>query len=69
MPEPTSLAKATQDALQNAQTKGQVIGWIQGGGTVLVLGAALKFLGWIPVIAVAALVGFVGYKLVAAPRK
>ena len=68
MPDHTALTTATKEQLQNAQTKGQVIGWVQGGGAVFLLGVALKFLGWIPVIAVAGAVGFVGYKLLSGKK-
>ena len=69
MSDHTALTKPTREELQNAQTKGQVIGWVQGGGAVFLLGFALKFLGWIPVIAVAGVVGLVAYKLMAGSKK
>jgi hypothetical protein len=58
-----ALTTPTKQELQNARTKGQVIGWIQGAGAVLALGIAIKFLGWIPVILVGGAVVYLGYKL------
>jgi len=50
----------TKEQLENARTKGQLVGWVQGGVGVGVLLFLLKFLGWIPLIAVAALQTFGG---------
>ena len=55
------LYSATE--IKNARTKGQVIGWIQGTGVMLVLGLAFSMIGWIPTILVGALVAFVVVKL------
>jgi hypothetical protein len=60
-----SLAPATKQELENARTKGQVIGFAQGLGTALVAGLAMKFLGWIPIVLVVGAVAWVVYKLVA----
>ncbi|HSE50597.1 MAG TPA: hypothetical protein VLB00_00285 [Gemmatimonadales bacterium] len=48
----------TRQELENARTKGQVIGWLQGAGAVLLLGVILKFVGWIPLVVVGAVVGY-----------
>ncbi len=53
----------THDRLENARTKGQVIGWVQGGAAVGALLFLLQFIGWIPLIAVASLLAFMGFKL------
>jgi hypothetical protein len=49
--------------LQNAHTKGQVIGWLQGGFTTIGGLLVFQFVGWIPALIVAAVVGFVVIKL------
>jgi len=49
--------------LERAKTKGQVIGWLQGGAAVLVGAMFLKFVGWIPALAILGIVGYVVYKL------
>ena len=54
----------TKDQLENARTKGQLVGWAQGGASVAALLFLLKFLGWIPLLAITAILGFVGYKFV-----
>jgi len=53
----------THDQLENARTKGQVIGWVQGGVAVGALFFLLQFIGWIPLIAVASLLTFMGFKI------
>jgi len=58
-----ALTTTTKQELENARTKGQVIGWIQGAGAVLALGLAVKFLGWIPMIVVGGAVLYLGYRL------
>lgn len=64
-----SVTRPTSQELENARTKGQLIGWVQGAAAFLVLGLVLKFIGWIPVIAVAGLGVFIGYKLLSGRRK
>ena len=49
--------------IESARTKGKIIGWIQGAGAMLLLSFAFSMIGWIPTIAVAALVGYVLVKL------
>jgi MFS superfamily sulfate permease-like transporter len=58
----------TREQLDNARTKGQVIGWVQGGASVGVLLFLLQFLGWIPLVLVAGLLAFLGYKFVKRSR-
>ena len=57
------LTQPSKEELEAARTKGQLIGWIQGAGAMFVFGMVLKSIGWIPLIAVAGLGLFVGYKL------
>ncbi len=59
----------TKEQLEKARTKGQVVGWVQGGIGVAVLLFLLQFLGWIPLIAIAALLSFGGYKFVTRKKK
>ena len=56
MPRLDSSRSHTDLELQNARTKGQVIGWIQGGGAVALFMLGLSFLGWIPLLALAVVV-------------
>jgi hypothetical protein len=53
----------THQELENARTKGQVIGWVQGAGAVVVFGLVLNFVGWIPLIAIAGVGAYVGYRV------
>lgn len=48
--------------LENARTKGQVVGWLQGAGGLLVLSVALKFVGLIPLLVIGGVVAFVVVK-------
>jgi MFS superfamily sulfate permease-like transporter len=63
MSEKQSLTPVTEQKLEVARTKGQVIGFAQGVGATLLVGIALKFLGWIPFLLVGGVVAYVGYKL------
>lgn len=54
----------TREQLESARTKGQLIGWVQGGVSVGVLLFILQFVGWIPLILVAGLLAFLGFKFV-----
>ena len=53
----------TREQLDNAKTKGQLVGWAQGGGAVFLLFMLLKFIGWIPLVLIATVLGFGAYKL------
>jgi hypothetical protein len=53
----------TEDELEIARTKGQVIGWIQGAAVIVLGGLVLNMIGWIPALAVVGVVGFIAYKL------
>ena len=55
--------------LDNARTKGQLIGWLQGGAIAVVGMILLRLIGWIPTIAVVAIGGFVVYKLFSRPSR
>jgi MFS superfamily sulfate permease-like transporter len=58
-----SLTPATKKEIESARATGQVIGFAQGVGAALLVGVALKFLGWIPFLVVGGAVVYVGYKL------
>lgn len=63
MSEHHELTPATKQELENAKTKGQVIGFAQGVGATVLLGVVLKFLGWIPLLLAGGAVVWIGYKL------
>jgi hypothetical protein len=64
MAERESLSRlTTKQELENARTRGQVVGWIQGAGAMLLIGVAVNLLGWLPLIAVGALGAYVGYRV------
>ena len=54
--------------LESAKNRGQLIGWIQGGGAVVLAGIVLQVLGWIPMLLVVAGVGYVLYKLLSGKK-
>lgn len=57
MPSPhDTLPRYSETDLQNARTKGQVLGWVQGGGAVALFLVLLSFIGWIPLLALGAIV-------------
>ena len=58
----------THEQLENARTKGQIVGWVQGGFAVGALLFLLQFIGWIPLLAIAAVLGFAGYKFATRKR-
>ncbi len=49
--------------IENARTKGQVIGWLQGGGVVVGGFLLLNVLGWLPGLLLVGGVGYVGYRM------
>lgn len=59
----------SQKDLDKARTKGQLIGWLQGGAVAIVGMILLRLIGWIPTIAVVGVGGFVLYKLFSGPSK
>ena len=54
----------TREHLENARTKGQLIGWVQGAASIGALIMLLNFIGWIPLILISTVLGFAGYKFV-----
>ena len=65
----TDLELYTKSDLENARTKGQLVGWVQGGAVVLAGGLLLSVLGWIPTLLVLGAGGFLLYKLTASPKR
>jgi hypothetical protein len=59
----------SQKDVDNARTKGQLIGWVQGAlvgiGGFLLLG----LIGWIPTLLILGVGGFLLYKLLSGPSK
>lgn len=64
MPHKYETAIFTHEQVENARTKGQLIGWVQGAASIGLLLFLLQFLGWIPLLLVTGLLGFAGYKFV-----
>ena len=64
MPTKYETAVYTREQVDNARTKGQLIGWVQGAASVGILMFLLQFLGWIPLLLIAAVVGFGCYKVI-----
>ncbi len=56
-------ATPTKHELEKARTKGQVLGWVQGAGAVFVVGVVLRFVGWIPLIALGAVGAYFVYRV------
>lgn len=52
----------TREEVENARTKGQLVGWVQGGLAVGGLFFLLQFIGWIPLLGIAAFLVFAGYQ-------
>jgi len=66
---PTKIytAKEVAKEVERARQRGKMVGWVQGGGAVIIGGIALQLLGWIPAIAIVGLVVWVLYKLISGP--
>ena len=61
--------KYTRTDLENAKSKGQLIGWVQAGAVVLGGVLLLKAIGLIPVLLVVGAAAFIGYKVVTRKRE
>ena len=53
----------TKKDVDNAGTKGRVVGWLQGAAVGVGGFLLMGFVGWIPIILVLGLVGYLGFKL------
>lgn len=59
----TDLQLYSSTDIENARTKGQVTGWVQGAGTLILAGLLLKVVGWIPAFLILGGVVWLGYKV------
>jgi amino acid permease len=64
MPTRDSVRLYNETDLQNARTRGQIVGLVQGAVGAGVALFALSMLGWIPLLILALVIGFVIYKLI-----
>ena len=51
----------TPKEIENAKTKGQVVGFVQGAAVMFVGLFLLKLIGWIPALLILIIFGFLGY--------
>lgn len=63
----TDLQLYTKSDLERAHDKGQLAGWVQGAGSLIVLGLVLKLVGWIPALLLFAGIGYLVYRLLLKP--
>lgn len=60
----------SKQEVENARTKGQVVGWLQGGGVVVGGMLLLNLLGsWIPAMLVLGGGGYLAYRIFLKPGK
>ena len=64
----TDLELYSKSDLEKARTKGQLLGWVQGGTVVLAGALLLSFIGWIPTLVVLGSGGLLIYKLMSSPK-
>jgi hypothetical protein len=57
------VPRYTKVDLENARTKGQLVGWLQGAGVTFVLLMVVGLIGWIPAIVVGVGAAALLYKL------
>jgi len=57
----------TKSDLERARDKGQLAGWVQGAGSLIVLGLVFKFFSWIPALLIFAGIGYLVYRLFLKP--
>ena len=69
LPTRSYTAKVVATEVEKAHQRGRMVGWVQGGGAVILGGIALRLLGWIPAIAVVGLHVWVLYKLVSGSQE
>ena len=53
----------TEKDVTNAQHRGQLVGWLQGGAAVIAGAIVLNILGWIPAVLAVGAVGYGAYKV------
>lgn len=54
----------SQNDVERARLKGQIVGWLQGAAIVAGGAFLLSVIGWVPTIAAVGIGGYVLYKLV-----
>jgi len=59
----------TRKDVDNARTKGELLGFLKGGVVGVVGMLLLGVIGWIPTLAVVGVGGFVVYKVFSGPSK
>ncbi len=52
----------TAKDVTSARNRGQLLGWLQGGGAVIVGAIVLNLLGWIPAVLAVGAVGWGAFK-------
>ena len=58
------LQRHTDQDLELARSKGQMIGWAQGAGAVIAVSLVISLIGWIPTVLVLGAVGYLIYRVV-----
>jgi len=58
------LQRHTDQDLELARSKGQMIGWAQGAGAVIAVSLVFSLIGWIPTVLVLGAVGYLIYRVV-----
>jgi uncharacterized membrane protein len=59
----------TDRDLAKAKRNAKVVGFIQGGFAVFLVGLVLQFMSWMPFVLGAGVVGYLGYKLLTRGKK
>jgi hypothetical protein len=52
----------TQLDVDNARTKGQLLGWLQGAGALVLFAMVVKLAGWIPLLGIGLGAAWLGYR-------
>lgn len=63
VPGSDTVPRYTKTDLENARTKGQLIGWLQGAGVMFAVMFVVGIIGWIPGILLGAALALGLYKL------
>jgi len=53
-----------ENDIAKARRRGKFVAWVQGAGVAILGGIVLNLLGWVPLVAVTGVVGYVAYKLI-----
>ena len=63
VPESDRVPRYTKTDVENARTKGQLVGWLQGAGVTFGLMFVIGIIGWLPGILLGAGLAFILFKL------